>query len=61
MRKFVNEDVRYTKNSIIPKEVMDDMLIRLYEISKGERKDYNFREIFELWEVGGKIDLQCCA
>lgn len=39
---------------------MDDMLIDLYEISKGNKKDNNFRPIFELWEVGGKIDLDCC-
>jgi len=39
MRNFVNNDSRYKKNSIIPKEVMDDLLITMYEISKGERKD----------------------
>jgi hypothetical protein len=59
MRNYVNSDKRYNKNSIVPKEVMDDMLIELYEISKGTKNDPNFRPIFELWEVGGKIDL-CC-
>lgn len=49
MRSFVNKDPRYKKNSILPKEVMDDMLIELYEISKGVRKDENFSEIFQLW------------
>lgn len=39
MRKYVNNDKRYTKNSMIPKEVMDDLLIELYEISKGTKKD----------------------
>ena len=59
MRDYVNNDKRYMKNSIVPKEVMDDMLLELYEISKGNKKDDHFRQIFELWEVGGKIDL-CC-
>lgn len=59
MRNYVNNDKRYEKNSIVPKEVMDDMLIELYEISKGTKNDDNFRSIFELWEVGDKIDL-CC-
>jgi len=39
----VNNDPRYKKNSILPKEVMDDLLTALYEISKGVRKDENFR------------------
>ena len=59
MRNYVNNDPRYKKNSILPKEVMDDLLTALYEISKGVRKDENFREIFHLWEIGGKVD-QCC-
>jgi hypothetical protein len=60
MRNYINNDKRYSKNSIVPKELMDDMLIKLYEISKGTKKDHNFRPIFELWEVGGKIDI-CCS
>lgn len=60
MRNFVNNDPRYKKNSILPKAVMDDLCIALYEISKGVRKDENFREIFHLWELGGKLDMQCC-
>lgn len=39
---------------------MDDLLIALYDISKGVRKDQNFREIFHLWELGGKLDIECC-
>lgn len=39
---------------------MDDLLIALYDISKGVRKDHNFREIFYLWELGGKLDIECC-
>lgn len=39
---------------------MDDLLITLYDISKGVRKDHNFREIFHLWELGGKLDTECC-
>lgn len=39
---------------------MDDLLVALYDISKGVREDHNFKEIFKLWEVGGKVDTQCC-
>ena len=42
-------DKRYHKNSIVSKELMDDMLLELYAISKGTKKDDNFRPIFELW------------
>jgi hypothetical protein len=34
MRNFVYNEKRYKKNSILPKPVMDDMLITLDKISK---------------------------
>jgi hypothetical protein len=49
MRKYVNNDPRYKRNSILPKEVMDDLMVNLYEISKGVIKEDNFGDIFELW------------
>lgn len=39
---------------------MDDLLIKLYEISRGKIKDDHFRPVFDLWQVGGKIDVNCC-
>lgn len=46
MRKYVDKHPLYTHNSILPKKVMDDMLITLYKISKGEIKDENFYPVF---------------
>lgn len=35
MRKYIDSHPKYQHNSILPKEVMDDMLWRLYRISTG--------------------------
>ena len=51
MRNYVNNDKRYLKNSILPKKLIDDMLIELYEISKGTKHDKNFEPVFNLWDV----------
>jgi hypothetical protein len=46
MRKFVKDHPAYTGNSILSKEVMDDLLIQLHKISIGEIEDENFKMIF---------------
>lgn len=46
MRKYVDQHPLYTHNSILPKKVMDDLLLTLYEISKGKLKDENFYPVF---------------
>jgi hypothetical protein len=46
MRRFVNDHPQYHKNSILPKKVMDDLLIRLHQISIGKVYDENFKRIF---------------
>lgn len=53
MRRFVNDHPLYGKNSILPKKVMDDLLIRLHKISIGQIYDENFKRIFEDME---KVD-----
>lgn len=62
MRNYVNNHPGYTKNSILPKKVMDDMLITLADISSGKIKDENFKEVFSLWEVDtkGPANCSCC-
>jgi len=45
-RNFVDNHPDYKHNSILPKNVIDDMLLRLNEISKGSYKDCNFHRIF---------------
>jgi hypothetical protein len=56
MRKYVDEHPAYTHNSIMNKEVMDDLLIRLHKISIGEIEDSNFKRIFADLELE---DLAC--
>ena len=46
MREFVDKHPKYTHNSILPKKVMDDMLLKLSAISRGECSDSNFKPIF---------------
>jgi hypothetical protein len=46
MREFVDKHPEYTHNSILPKKVMDDLLLRLNDISKGVVSDENFAPIF---------------
>ena len=46
MRKYVSNHPLYEKNSILPKKVIDDMLIKLMSIAKGKDNDENFRQIF---------------
>jgi hypothetical protein len=46
MRNYVDRHPDYTHNSILPKKTMDDMLITLYEISRGLKLDSNFPRIF---------------
>ena len=48
MRNYVKNHPLYTHNSILPKKVMDDLLLTLYNISKGTVKDINFKPIFNL-------------
>ena len=47
IRQYIDQHPEYTHNSILPKKTMDDVLLTLYEISKGERKDDNFKPIFD--------------
>lgn len=46
IRRYVDNHPAYTRNSVLSKEVMDDLLIRLHRISTGEIEDENFRRIF---------------
>jgi hypothetical protein len=46
MRRFVKGHPAYTGNSILSKEVMDDLLIQLHKISIGAIEDENFKSIF---------------
>lgn len=46
IRRYVASHPAYTQNSVLPKEVMDDLLIRLHRISTGEIEDENFKRIF---------------
>lgn len=46
IRRFVANHPAYARNSVLPKEVMDDLLIRLHRISVGEIEDDNFKRIF---------------
>ena len=39
MRQFINNHKMYKKDSLLPKVVMDDLLITLYAISTGEKVD----------------------
>lgn len=59
MRNYINNDSRYKKNSILEKDLMDSMLMELYEISKGTKNDSNFKPIFDLWQVNTTIDKEC--
>lgn len=45
-RKYVDKHPEYKHNSILPKKVMDDLILRLNEISKGVAIDENFYQIF---------------
>lgn len=42
MREYVNKHPSYTHNSILPKRVMDDLILHLHAISIGSVKDANF-------------------
>jgi hypothetical protein len=46
MRRFVKGHPAYSDNSILSKEVIDDLLIRLHKISIGAIEDENFKNIF---------------
>ena len=59
MRNYVHEHPQYTHNSILSKKVMDDLLITLYKISKGDIKDKNFEKIFPDWELPFKVPSPC--
>lgn len=39
MRKYVSQHPEYGHNSILPKRVMDDMLLTLNDISRGKIKE----------------------
>jgi len=45
-REYVDKHPDYKHNSILGKKVMDDLLLRLNEISKGVAEDENFYPIF---------------
>ena len=49
IRNYIDSHPKYLHNSILTKEVMDDLLWRLYRISTGEIKDTNFPIIFKEW------------
>lgn len=47
MRHYVDKHPGYTHNSILSKQVMDDLLLTLHKIEKGEAFDDNFQQIFK--------------
>ena len=48
IRRYIDGHPDYKHNSILSKKTMDELLLRLYEISKGEKEDANFRPIFDV-------------
>jgi hypothetical protein len=46
MRRYVSEHPEYTRNSILSRKVMNDLLLHLHKISIGVIDDPNFRSIF---------------
>ena len=50
MRAYVDKHPAYTRNSILSKQVMDDLLITLHRIEKGEVFDENFKRVFKDWK-----------
>ena len=46
MRNFVDVHPDYTHNSILPRSVMNDMLMTLHRIEIGEKEDKTFGRIF---------------
>ena len=57
MRIYVDKHPEYKHNSILPKKVIDDLLLTLYEISKGKIKDDNFIPVFSSWWL---MMRKCC-
>ncbi len=51
----------YRHDSVLSKRVIDDLLIELHGIAKGEVKDENFKPVFELRSKNEeKILANCC-
>jgi hypothetical protein len=46
MREYVDRHPDYAHNSILSKAVMDDLLLTLNRIAKGEIIDNNFKKVF---------------
>ncbi len=47
MRKFIMGHPEYKRDSILPKKVMDDLMLHLHEISSGKVSDENFGKVFD--------------
>ena len=50
MRNFVDKHPEYTHNSILPRKVMNDMLMTLHKIEIGQKEDKTFAKIFPEWQ-----------
>jgi glutamate--cysteine ligase catalytic subunit len=50
MRTYVDNHPDYKHNSILPKNVMDDLLLTLHKISTGEIQEKTFQKIFSDWK-----------